>query len=61
MALFSECMPWCARKGLDTADIVRDAILRQASSASCRDRYNSSRASLSSFFNVAAMCKPLHR
>ena len=26
MALFSECMPWCARKGLDTADIVRDAI-----------------------------------
>jgi hypothetical protein len=29
MALFSECMPLCARKGLDTADIVRDAILRQ--------------------------------
>ena len=28
MALFSECMPWCARKGLDTADIVRDAIYR---------------------------------
>jgi hypothetical protein len=22
MALFSQCMPWCARKGLDTADIV---------------------------------------
>jgi hypothetical protein len=30
MALFSECMPWCARKGLDTADIVRDAIYRQS-------------------------------
>ena len=29
MALFSECMLWCARKGLDTADIVRDAIYRQ--------------------------------
>jgi hypothetical protein len=29
MALFSECMPWCARKQLDTADIVRDAIFRQ--------------------------------
>ena len=24
MALFSECMPQCARKALDTADIVRD-------------------------------------
>ena len=34
MALFSECMPWCARKGLDTADIVRDAIFRQLTSAS---------------------------
>jgi hypothetical protein len=29
MALFSECMPTCARKVLDTADIVRDAMLRQ--------------------------------
>jgi len=29
MALFSECMPECARKQLDTADIVRDAIYRQ--------------------------------
>ena len=29
MALFSECMPWCARKELDTADIVRDAMLYQ--------------------------------
>jgi len=26
MALFYECMPKCARKLLDTADIVRDAI-----------------------------------
>jgi len=24
MALFSEPMPWCAPKELDTADIVRD-------------------------------------
>jgi hypothetical protein len=31
MALFSECMQWCARKVLDTADIVRDAMLRQQS------------------------------
>jgi hypothetical protein len=29
MALFYECMPECARKLLDTADIVRDAIFRQ--------------------------------
>lgn len=33
MALFSECMPWSARKVLDTADIVRDAILRQSTMA----------------------------
>ena len=32
MALFYECMLQCARKVLDTADIVRDAILRQLSS-----------------------------
>ena len=29
MALFSECMQSCARKVLDTADIVRDAIFHQ--------------------------------
>ena len=29
MALFSECIQKCARKVLDTADIVRDGILRQ--------------------------------
>src|SRR5439155_13001182 len=29
MALFSECSLKCARKVLDTADIVREAILRQ--------------------------------
>jgi hypothetical protein len=29
MALFSECMPECARIVLDTADIVREAMLRQ--------------------------------
>ncbi len=31
MALFHECMLKCDRKLLDTADIVRDAILRQQS------------------------------
>jgi hypothetical protein len=29
MALFFECMQLCALKVLDTADIVRDAMLRQ--------------------------------
>jgi len=29
MALFYECMLKCARKLLDTADIVRDAIFQQ--------------------------------
>jgi len=29
MALFNECMPQCAQKVFDTADIVRDGILRQ--------------------------------
>ena len=29
IALFYECMLQCAQKLLDTADIVRDAILRQ--------------------------------
>ena len=29
MALFHECMPQCAQKELDTADIVRDAMFRQ--------------------------------
>jgi hypothetical protein len=33
MALFFECMPPCARKLLDTADIVRDAIFREQSQA----------------------------
>ena len=31
MALFSECSLKCARKVLDTADIVREAIFRQQS------------------------------
>src|ERR1700722_6613138 len=34
MALFFECMQSCARKGLDTADIVRDAIYRLRRDAS---------------------------
>ena len=29
MALFYECMLKCARKLLDTADIVRDAVYQQ--------------------------------
>jgi hypothetical protein len=29
LALFNECMLKCARKLLDTADIVREAILQQ--------------------------------
>jgi hypothetical protein len=29
MALFSECTPQCAQNVLDTADIVREAMLRQ--------------------------------
>jgi hypothetical protein len=29
MALFSECMPECTQKLLDTADIVRDRIFQQ--------------------------------
>jgi hypothetical protein len=31
MALFYECMLKCARKVLDTADIVREAIYHQSS------------------------------
>jgi hypothetical protein len=30
MALFFECMPLCAQKVLDTADIVREAMFRQS-------------------------------
>ena len=33
MALFSECSLECARKVLDTADFVRDAMLRQSRTA----------------------------
>jgi len=34
MALFSECSLRCARKVLDTADIVREAIFRQLHTSS---------------------------
>ena len=34
MALFSECRLYCARKLLDTADIVREAIFRQLRNSS---------------------------
>ncbi len=33
MGLFRECMPECARKVLDTADIVREAMLQQSGRA----------------------------
>src|SRR5882762_1837845 len=36
MALFSECMLKCARKLLDTADIVREAIYHQLTSRPAR-------------------------
>jgi hypothetical protein len=35
MALFSECMLQCARKVLDTADIVREAWLHKLSVPNC--------------------------
>ena len=35
MALFYECMLQCAQKLLDTADIVRDAMLRQQQATRC--------------------------
>ena len=31
MALFPECLPQCARKILDTADIVRDGMFQELS------------------------------
>ena len=37
MALFSECMLQCARKALDTADIVREAMFRQLTITSLRN------------------------
>jgi hypothetical protein len=33
MALFFECMLLCAQKELDTADIVREAMLHQTTEA----------------------------
>jgi len=33
MALFHECSPQCAQNELDTADIVRDAMLQQIGKA----------------------------
>jgi len=38
MALFSECSLQCARKVLDTADIVREAICRQLGMLQSRQR-----------------------
>ncbi len=32
MALFNECMPQCAQKVFDTADIVREGMLQQPES-----------------------------
>jgi hypothetical protein len=41
MALLSECMPKFARKGLDTADIVREAIFRQIACENCQNLHMS--------------------
>jgi hypothetical protein len=38
MALFSECSLECARKVLDTADIVREAMFRQQLVGTARSR-----------------------
>ena len=46
MALFYECMLKCARKLLDTADIVREAMLRQHSEGSSGRRRGQTNASL---------------
>jgi hypothetical protein len=40
MALFFECMPSCARKVLDTADIVRDGDVTPTEAGSIREEYN---------------------
>lgn len=39
MALFQECSLKCARKVLDTADIVREAILQQQWAPTSSDLY----------------------
>ena len=40
MALFFECVPQCAQKVLDTADIVREAMFRQLTKGIvCRARH----------------------
>ncbi len=35
MALFNECMQWCALKVLDAADIVRDGALQRVHAVVC--------------------------
>src|SRR5947208_4661570 len=40
MALFFECMPKCVRKVLDTADIVRDDIVREETGFIVNEREN---------------------
>jgi hypothetical protein len=40
MALFFESMEQCAQKVLDTADIVREAILQQPSSSTSVNSFN---------------------
>jgi hypothetical protein len=46
MAIFSECWLKCARKVLDTADIVREAILRQSNAKAAHQHRPSSFMSL---------------
>ena len=43
MALFSECTDRYAQKLLDTADIVREAMFRQASLLDCHDNLDCER------------------
>jgi hypothetical protein len=48
MALFSECSLKCARKVLDTADIVREAIFHQSPVDAVRSKRHIARQSYGS-------------
>jgi len=55
MALFYECMPKCARKLLDTADIVRDALITSTKS------YNTVARAYRAIFAMAGNFNPKAR
>ena len=55
MALFFERMLKCVQKVLDTADIVRDAMLRQLCSQALTA--NKSHRSQATFFAASAACR----